>query len=378
MSIIKRFLSKIFIRIAFKKKNKGLDKKALLSFIVHPLYISRDNHPNQLELNSIIRVLSDLGYTVTVVDYRRKKVFGCYDLAIGFGDCYEYALNENIAKKYILYSTGSPAFIQNQMAIESLFRARKSCLLAGRYEENFTNSIRLTEDIWPNQLINSNGIITIGNSYTKSLFQRFHDRVHSVHGMCFDLKLSDNQYLNRELLEPRSLVWFGGKGCLHKGLDLCIESVLKTDWKLYIVGPLDDEIFLFEDYIRNYPDNIVYLGFMSVHSDEFIDLMNKVPFSILPSCSEGMATSIITLAYNFGTIPIVTKQCGIDLDEHIIEITSLSVEATQLAILQASNFSVDSILCRRKALKAKFQETSKHSCFVKDFYQAIKLIEGDS
>lgn len=347
MKIISQFIKYIFIRYAKvrKKTNKGNPKYALLSFIVHPYFTKSKGsyHPNVLELRSIVSSLNEFGYSVDIVDYRRKKISGKYDLVIGFGDCYEYAIKNRLGRKYILYSTGSPSLYQNQQSIKSL-RRLSHCKLVN-HMDNPLNFLRITEDLWIHQLVRSDVILSIGNNYTRSLYSSFHDSVYSLPGTYF-IPNNENE-LDESNLEKKTILWFGGKGSIHKGLDLCIDAVLATDMKLYIAGAIDDEIHLYEETINKFPDNVDYLGLLDINSDKFREIAGKVPFVILPSCSEGMATSILTMACNFGTIPIISKQCGVDILSSAIEIESLTAESVANSLEIAMNLSLDDIIVAR-------------------------------
>lgn len=363
--LIKLFFINFFSVKKKEKTNKHFGQKALLSFIVHPYLRASKSHPNEIELFSIVDILTEMGYQVTIVDYRRKKIFGKYDLVIGFGDCYEYALKNNIGDKYILYSTGSPAFIQNENALEAFHRFKESnaSVLMGPA----TKYIRITESVWPRQLVDSDAIITIGNNYIKSLFSKFHSDVHCIPSTCFEL---GDIAINDEI-EKNSFIWFGGKGCIHKGLDLCIDAVIGTNLKLYIAGPLDDEIAIFKDKLASYPNNVEYLGSLLIESDFFKSFANKIPFAILPSCSEGMATSIVTLAYNFGTIPLVTKECGLDFTPELIEIKSLSSSAVNEAITEALMLTPKEIFERRCTIRNSFRKNHSNAVFKSDFMKVL-------
>ena len=71
---------------------KRFRKRALLSYIVHPFSISKDDpryyrHINIWRAQEIVRILNRMGYLVDVVDYRDEKysVQHEYDLFIGHG-----------------------------------------------------------------------------------------------------------------------------------------------------------------------------------------------------------------------------------------------------------------------------------------------------
>ncbi|BEA39764.1 TPA: glycosyltransferase family 1 protein [Escherichia coli] len=368
--MLKKLLKKFFIRYAYKSFNKSGSKKALLSFIVHPYFFKTFKHPNIIELECIVSILEKMGYCITVVDYRRKKIHKKYDLVLGFGDCFEYAINHNYGTKFILYSTGFPAFIQNQNAIEAFFRFKqmyteKQNIVSDKY-------IRLTENVWPRQLIESDAIITIGNDYVKSLYERFHDKIYCIPSTAFKIITQQSTTINS--IKKNSFLWFGGKGCIHKGLDLCIAAIAGTEYKLYIAGPIDDEICIFNDILSTYPDNFEYLGFLSVNTEEFCEVVEHIPFCILPSCSEAMATSIVTLASNFGTIPLITKECGFDFDNEIIEINSLTIQSVKQALFKASLLTEDEIYIRKSSIKRKYSSYHSNESFYSKFEYSLKEI----
>ncbi|MGY0156506.1 hypothetical protein ACVQK1_06900 [Edwardsiella tarda] len=367
--VVLKFARFFFIRYFYIKRSKpGNHKTVLISFIIHPFFLrEKKSHPNVLELNHIIDAFLNIGYNITVVDYRRRKVFGKYNLAFGFGDCFEFVIKNKVAKNCILYATGYPSCIQNKNTLEALGRFKKGNTIE---DINLLNkSVRLTENIWPIQLVNSDAIISIGNCYIKSLFERFNKNVYNIPSICFDLGVEEDiAYTN---IEPNSFIWFGGKGCIHKGLDLCIDAFIDSGCKLYIAGPLDDEIEIFRDVLTKYKKNFEYLGFLPINTDKFHFLAKKIPFVILPSCSEAMATSIVTLAYNFGTIPIISKECGIDFHTDMIKIESLTLLSVKKAIFTAIKLNNEDIIKKRKSIRHYFLNRHNDNEFIKQFRRSL-------
>lgn len=101
--------------------------------------------------------------------------------------------------------------------------------------------------------------------------------------------------------------------------------------KLYIAGLGKEEKWLLEDY-QHYA-NICDLGFLNVQSEEFLTLMGKVSFCILPSASEGMSTSVLT-CMRHGLIPVITQSCGIDVEDYGYLIEDYHVEAVKKIVQQ--------------------------------------------
>ena len=59
------------------------------------------------------------------------------------------------------------------------------------------------------------------------------------------------------------------------------------------------------------PNNVIECGFVDVCSDKFLELIEICPFVLLPSCSEGMSTSLLT-CMRHGLIPVTTQGTGMD------------------------------------------------------------------
>jgi len=105
----------------------------------------------------------------------------------------------------------------------------------------------------------------------------------------------------------RHFLWLGSSAVIHKGLDLLIDIAGKrTDITLHICGLDQVSRELLAVPTR---DNIIDYGFINISSAIFLRIVETCSFSILPSCSEGMATSITTSMMH-GLIPVVMKDAG--------------------------------------------------------------------
>lgn len=377
LSVIKSLV----INLCYKKilapdalNNTAYDRKSvLICYIIHPFFKKNRNHPNAIELSLIVNLFNSLGYQITVVDYRRKKIFGNYDLCFGFGDAFEYVINNNLSKKSILYSTGSPSFYQNSNSILAYKR-----FLNRDDSDKYINAakyLRLTENTWPLQLVKSDAIVTIGNKYIENLFS-IYNKVYTIPSVFFktvDYKciIENRNYENSK----RKFIWFGGKGVLHKGLDLCIEAFKYINAELYIVGNIDDEINIFSGDISNF-NNIKYVGFVDVNSESFRDLLLMCSFSILPSCSESMATSVITLAGNGGVIPLITKECGFDFSSDLIEISSLNLNSVKESINHALSLTESQIKNMSYGIARYANDNHTEEKFSEMLRYAVKEIGG--
>lgn len=341
---IKKVIKYVVVNFYSVSINTKAPKKALLCYVVHPYLKNNKVHPNAIEVRLIVESLTSNGYSVKIVDYRRKRIHGFYDLCFGFGDAYEFVLKKKLAKKNILYSTGSPFPFQNKQTLLSLKRFSEREYISGM--SNAINGLRLTENYWPLQLVNSDAIITIGNSFIKSLFDEYNNNVYTLPAVFFESNRTVDLIKDRDIkTTKRKFLWLGGKGSIHKGLDLCIDTFKTVDAELYIAGDLSSEISLFKEEI-NEIKNIHYLGFVNVDSDRFYSLMKDCCYVILPSCSEGTATSILTASGLGGLIPIISKECGIDIDDNVIEIKALNLAEVKKSINKAISMTDEEILSK--------------------------------
>jgi len=84
--------------------------------------------------------------------------------------------------------------------------------------------------------------------------------------------------------------------------------------------------------------NIRSHGFVDVDGPVFQEATRSCAFAILPTCSEGQATSLLTVMGQ-GLIPIATAASGIDLDGLGIQIDELSMAGVGRSIEKAQGFS---------------------------------------
>lgn len=209
-------------------------------------------------------------------------------------------------------------------------------------------STRFVDRMHPISYSYSDLIVLYGNEQTRSTFAGVTDSpvenvtptTHHVHSPGVKTEKSASHF-----------VWFGSAGAVHKGLDLLL-PVFATRPKLHlhVCGDLEREKSFYEYFAKtlNSSPNIHYHGFVDVNSDKFKTIMDQVAFCVLPSCSEGIATSVLTTMANGGTIPIVSRQAGIDLVDHGILLEDLTVDGIEAALAAASKMTVDEINARSR------------------------------
>ena len=138
--------------------------------------------------------------------------------------------------------------------------------------------------------------------------------------------IKNNGYLfpfaeNIKLRNPQNFLFLGSMGQVHKGLDLLLEIFSEDNmrnYRLYVCSGYEKE----EDFCKEYnkelfnTPNIIPCSFVDIESDKFKSIVEQCAYTILPSCSEGCAGSVLT-AMSGGLIPIVSKECGFEDDEVI-------------------------------------------------------------
>jgi glycosyltransferase involved in cell wall biosynthesis len=353
-----------FLRVFYVKysmpitihENKNAQGNVLICYIKSPFkYINRPiKHCNVIESRIIAETFNNLGYSVDVVDYRckRKIDYSKYSIIFGFGDSYRNSFNNNLDIKRICYMTGSnPNFSNKQEALRiKNFYKNKNILLQPRREAYWP---------WMHTVINSDYLITTGNIFTRDTYIDIQNNTFHIPVPFIPTSI------NFEASFSRGFLWFGGAGAIFKGLDLVIDAINdSTDSiNLDICGPIKDEKDFMETYkqdiIEN--ENINFHEMIDVNSSKMKVLVERNSFIILPSCSEGGASSVLT-CMNMGLIPIVTKECSIDLNGFGLKINELSKEEVLVSI--------------NKALLMTDQEIASQKLIIKDFVKKNHSVEA--
>lgn len=330
------FSNRLLKNIQNRKKNK---KRALVCYTVTPFLLKSNDHSNIQESKIIIEVLDSLGYTIDIIHYTSKlKInYSKYDLIFGFGNPYEKSFRAEInGIKRIYYATGAHFYHQNNQAeirTRNFNLKNNSALKPERIVSN-SNLISLK---------NSDHIIVIGNSWTISTYHKHCDiPIHSLNATA--IINSNSNYSKRDIKHTKNnYLWFGSLGNIHKGLDLCVDYFAERNQiHLHICGPISDDFLRIKKKELSSP-NIHIHGFVKVDSEKFTQITSECLFTILPSCSEGQATSLLTTMAT-GLIPIATIYTGIDISKFGIEILSLTTNGIHDAILKSQRIDINELI----------------------------------
>ena len=265
--------------------------------------------------------------------------------------------------------TGASAYYANVAELRRLayFKERNRATLMLRRQDHESDGLM---DLAALQ--NATAAICTGNMWTVNTWENMIRSIHPITATGFDsVKLSE---INRDVKSAKkNFLWFSGAGMLHKGLDLCIEAFRETpDLNLYVAGMKDSDFYDFyeEDFKRQ---NIHYCGFIDVKSEEYKELCTKCLFCIFPSCSEGVASSVLTTMFS-GMIPVVTKEAGVDIQDWGIKIGEINVGYLKDLIKSISEMEDSDLKIREE--KAYMYAMKNHSIekFRDDFSEILDSI----
>lgn len=280
-------------------------KKILVSYLDYDrtAYSLRhaNAHTNLQEMMQMVRVLIDMDFSIDVcacnnADAALEMPSDYYDYIIGFGDMFKLAKQRNPKAYTIMYMTENPYTVSKageQRRIDYFYeRTGKRIPFARTGKFYHENDEQLAD-----------AIICLGEKryFTNTVIQRIYPSA-----------FKNSKYIENmnEKRESSNFLVFGVKGFVHKGNDLLIEVFRNhPEWKLYMCGrEIQEEC---KKLGIRLPDNIMDCGFVDVESNTFLELVKVCPFVLLPSCSEGMSTSLLT-CMRHGMIPVTMRGTGMD------------------------------------------------------------------
>ena len=345
--------NRILTNVTKQSKDKS---KVLVSYTTLPFYTRANRHTNNQEMRAIAEIFHELGYRVDVVNYacEQRINYADYKIIFGFGQPFENsfrASNSQLIRIY--YATGAHVFYQNAA------EARRVADVNTRYK-TYLLPKRLVPWSWTLSTTFCDHLIILGNSWTESTYREYtNSKISTMNATALLNSLSNST--NRNVGHNRTnFLWFGSSGLIHKGLDLCLIFFSEhPELTLHICGPKEEDFFrVFECYFRL--PNIIFHGFVSVDSSVFLEISTKCVFAILPSCSEGQATALLT-AMGTGLIPVATRSTGIDVTKYGYLIEALTVEsiAATVSVINGDSNEVLIVKSEKSAGYVNFAELQK-------------------
>lgn len=320
-------------------------RKALICYL--PDYYFQNIVLNQVgrtiafEIFKLVRVLSEFGFCIDIIsandvqaiDLLRAKP---YDLIFGFGETfYRFTKLQPKAIKVLYMTENHPAFseIEERKRIDYYYqrhRIKVPLERSGLFYKKEHLSTRY------------DFVVALGEV---EFFQPQYEKPYAI----FPTGILNPEYVQKgkdHNSTRKHFLWLGSSAVIHKGLDLLLDIFsLRDDVTLHICG-LNNESR--RKLIIRKRANIIDYGHVNINSRQFLDIVYSCSFSILPSCSEGMATSITTSMLH-GLIPVVLSNsgfnrlgdCALFMDDFKIEY--LNIKISEFSNLQASELDLLSI-----------------------------------
>lgn len=348
-------------------------KNALLSYIVQPFRLPPD-HPDNLRFSNvglaktIYEALGDLGYETDVIEYTDTDFASgkAYDLVVYHGGVNFDHLAGTVAPDAVkaYFSTGSywKTHNENEVArFEDLRRRRGVDLPLDRYIDTSEEEANRRAD----------GIICLGNAAAKDTYAGFPLVVNLNNAAYAD------DYCDRVQKDfgrgRRGFLFFGAVGSVHKGLDLLIETFLDLDCELYVCGSLEPHFLeLYREELSR-AGNIHLIGWVTLRSRAFYDLMNRCNYVIFPSASEGQPGSVVECMHR-GLVPIVSEESHIDTGDFGVTLSQSTVDEITSVVKEAAARPTD--WCAQMAQRTCEAARRDHSVdgFRRQFMSAIEAI----
>jgi hypothetical protein len=287
-------------------------RNALIVYVALP-FVSKTpdlGHQNQWQAKELAKVIGEFGFNVDVIDFtERVRLKKKYDLVVDVhpGLNSSYVDHMTATGRRIAYITGSNPSFSNAAEmgrIEELHRRKGKRLQTRRQAKLFSK----------HDLESCDGILFIGNSYNMRTYTEFTLRnIRYISNTGHDF-LMDVSSASRS---PRSFLFLGSGGQVHKGLDLLLEFFSKhDDLELYVCSSFKSEEDFSDLYHKELFEqaNVHAVGFVDIRSAKFREICGRCSYIVLPSCSEANAGSVLT-GMSAGLIPLVSRECGFEEDE---------------------------------------------------------------
>jgi glycosyltransferase involved in cell wall biosynthesis len=290
-------------------------KRALFSYLADPLSWRRRDarlhgHSNKWESREIARLLARRGYRITAIDWSDKMTVppGPFDCVLDIHSNLPRLAARFPDARRLLHLTGS--FNQFQHQAESArikaFEARRGITYPPQRHvadlDSYEESLRIADVC-----------SLIGNDWTASTYPiSLREKIRNVTvsvSQPIPVKKPQNH-----VPPERQFLWFGGGGCVLKGLDLVIEAFARnSELVLHIVGDIESEPRFLEAYRRELGlPNLFRHGYLDPAGPQFRDVVDRCVAFIAPSASEGISPAAASCMF-IGLYPVVSRNTGVTL-----------------------------------------------------------------
>ncbi|MCM1263819.1 MAG: glycosyltransferase [Butyrivibrio sp.] len=283
-------------------------------------------HTNRYELFQIINCFIKMDCVIDVCAHDDMDVLNIidarqYDVVFGMGEVFRQAVKLNKNAYSILYLTENTydvSFQREKERIDYLFERRGIKWEMYRTGKVFGKDDEKTAD----------AVICMGET-------EYLDRIDGqVRRILPSAMINDRFSYNFSKKKKENFLVLGTAGFVHKGVDILVEVFEKhPEWQLFLCGHDIAEIMKklgFDTPIANIHD----CGYVDVKGEQFAKLVEQCVYILLPSCSEGFSTAIVT-GMTHGMIPIICKNMGMDfMQQYCYFFESYKVEDVEKKLVQ--------------------------------------------
>jgi glycosyltransferase involved in cell wall biosynthesis len=377
LNVIKYFFLRHPIIYNVNKANENVYKKrALFVYQTTPFLLKEDDslllqHHSLKQALQIAKVIGSFSYIVDVADYRDEKyrTNNNYDLIISHNvNSRINKLNLNKDCKIIYLSSGMYHILHNKLIkarYDSLFERRKVKILPKRLASekiSFLDNVECIIGFGNEYILN-----TWGKIYNKPIFT-FNNYGYKGTKYNIDKKNFD--------LAKKNYLFFSGGDMVWKGLDLLLEIFPKhPELHLYICADyINEKDFkcLYRKELFDTP-NIHPIGYIRPNSNEYEQVVNKCAYIIHPSATDGQPGGVIQ-CMNSGLIPIISKECGINIGDEGIILNNCSIEEIEATLLQSSNRATDWLIEKSKTNRDLSNDQYSEDAFIKRWESILNSI----
>lgn len=325
-------------------------KKVLLSYLyLEDVDLTKVKHTNYMHANQIVKYFIDNEYCVDVCAcsdifsyeiLKHKK----YDIIIGLGEVFKRICKDQPNAQKIIFIT------ENNPIIVAQKYAERIAYFTQRHPYINCNASIIRKGYIDEDMFETSDLAIIMNSrYNAESMKHYFDNVYLINSNAF---INTGYAFDRANMQgrieqtKRNFLWFGSDGFIHKGVDILIDAFKEMpEFSISFYGLSTTEKSLFHKLKAS---NTVDCGRINVQNPEFVDtVINRHCFIIFPSCSEGMSTAVATCMAH-GIIPILTKECGFEPNEYIIELEGWHIEDIKNAVNRAVSMTNEEILTFRE------------------------------
>lgn len=352
--------------------HKPGQKKALVCYLTYSLFFNWERKPTNRtqpsEILAILKALTDMGYAVDVVGCNDLKALQQiegkhYDLLFGFGETFHSVAKQQPWAVTILYMTEhhpSFSFTEEQKRIDYYNQRKKTRITSSRSGMFYK----------PHHFENTyDHLIVMGE---KEPFQEQYRQVYDIYptGLInpdFNLRLDKHEASRTEFL------WLGSpNAAIHKGLDLLLDIFAeRDDLTLHIAGLSEKDRRTLAIPKRK---NILDCGFVNIRSAQFLELANRCSFMLLPSCSEGFATSVTTGMLH-GLIPVVMRHTGFNrISQHAFLLDDYTLAYLDGQLTTLSQLSAEELTARSQEVYAFAHDNFTNQAFEKNIAAIFNVI----